>query len=103
MLRHRGEQLAIVLDAFSDATRRIILEELATRQNQSLFEIMTRLVEKHQLSITRQAISKHLRVLEEAELIETAWSGRTKLHSSCIADGKLVVTNWFDAITPKDE
>jgi DNA-binding transcriptional ArsR family regulator len=102
MLRKRDEQLAKVLQAFADSTRRTILEELSLRDDQSLFEIMARLVEKHQLSITRQAISKHLKILEDAELIETAWSGRTKLHTSCIANHTAMLTRWLEDVTPKE-
>ena len=102
MLRKRDDQLAKVLQALADSNRRMILEELSLRDDQSLFEIMARLVEKHQLSITRQAISKHLKVLEDAELIETAWSGRTKLHTSCIANHKELLTLWLEDVTPKE-
>ena len=102
MLRKRDEQLAKVLAALADSTRRTILEELSSRDDQSLFEILARLVEKHQLSITRQAVSKHLKVLEDAGLIETAWSGRTKLHSSCVANNKDVLIHWLEEIAPKE-
>ena len=102
MLSKHDEQLAKVIGALADPTRRTILEELSTRDDQSLFEIMARLVEKHQLSITRQAVSKHLKVLEEAGLISTAWSGRTKLHTSCIADRKDMLIHWLEEIVPEN-
>lgn len=102
MLRKGDEQLAKVLQALADSTRRTILEELSRRDNQSLFEILARLVEKHQISITRQAVSKHLNVLEEAGLIATAWSGRTKLHASCIADRKKLLIRWLEQIMPEN-
>ena len=103
MLRKRDEQLANVIQALADSTRRTILEELSVRDNQSLFEILARLVEKHQLSITRQAVSKHLKVLEETGLIETAWSGRTKLHTSCVSDSKELLIHWLEEIVPKEK
>ena len=102
MLRKRDEQLAKVLQAIADSTRRTILEELSQRDDQSSFEILARLVEKHQLSITRQGVSKHLKVLEDAGLIATAWSGRTKLHSSCIADSKELLIHWLEDIMPEN-
>ncbi len=102
MLRKHDELLAKVLQALADSTRRTILEELSKRDDQSLFEILARLVEKHQLSITRQAVSKHLKVLEDAGLIATAWSGRTKLHASCIADSKDLLIHWLEDIVPKN-
>ena len=103
MLRKRDEQLAKVLHAFGDATRRTILEELSQRDAQSLFEILARLVEKHQLSITRQAVSKHLKVLEHAGLITTAWKGRTKMHTSSIGDNKDLLVDWLEEIMPDDD
>ena len=99
MLRKRDEQLGRVIQALADSTRRTILEELSQRSEQSLFEILARL---HQLSITRQAVSKHLKVLEDAGLIETVWSGRTKLHTSCVADSKEMLLHWLEDITPEN-
>ncbi len=46
-----------------------------------LFEIRTRLATKHGLGSSRQAISQHLEVLEEAGLVRTRRDGRYKLHS----------------------
>ena len=102
MLRKRDEELAKVLQALADSTRRTILEELSQRDDQSLFEILARLVEKHQLSMTRQAVSKHLNVLEDAGLIATAWSGRTKLHASCIAEPKELLIHWLEEVMPEN-
>ena len=69
-----------VYRAIADPTRRAILDELIDRDGQSLFEICTRLVMKHQISLSRQAISQHLDVLEAVGLISTQRHGRTKLH-----------------------
>lgn len=102
MLRKRDEQLGRVIQALADSTRRTILEELSQRSEQSLFEILARLVERHQLSITRQAVSKHLKVLEDTGLIETVWSGRTKLHTSCVADSKEMLLHWLEDVTPEN-
>ncbi len=102
MLRKHDEQLAKVFQALADSTRRTILEDLSERDDQSLFEIMARLVEKHQLSITRQAVSKHLKVLEDAELVEIAWKGRTKLHKSCISEHKELLVHWLERIMPEN-
>src|SRR5206468_918599 len=54
--------------ALADPTRRAILDELTERNDQTLFEICGRLTMKHGLSSSRQAISQHLAVLEEAGL-----------------------------------
>lgn len=69
-----------LFDALGDPTRRLILDELATRNGQPLFEVCSRLMTKHALGITRQGVSHHLRVLEQAGLITTRRDGRTKLH-----------------------
>ena len=55
--------------ALADPTRRAILDELSDRNGQTLFEICARLAMKHGLSSSRQAISQHLDVLEEAGLL----------------------------------
>lgn len=69
-----------VFKALADPTRRKILDELAEEDPQSLFEICTRLTMKHGIGSTRQAISQHLAVLEDAGLVRTERQGRYKLH-----------------------
>ena len=59
-----------VFKALADPTRRTILDELAERDGQTLFEICAGLATKHSLGSTRQAISQHLDVLEDAGLID---------------------------------
>ncbi len=66
--------------ALADPTRRTILDELTDRDGQTLFEICGRLTMKHGIGATRQAISQHLQVLEEAGLVRTRRSGRYKFH-----------------------
>lgn len=56
------------------------MDELAEEDPQSLFEICTRLTMKHGIGSTRQAISQHLAVLEDAGLVRTERQGRYKLH-----------------------
>jgi len=69
-----------VYQALADPTRRKILDELADRDDQTLFEICARLAMKHRLTSSRQAISQHLDVLEAAGLIITRREGRYKFH-----------------------
>ena len=57
--------------AIADRTRRTILDELVDRSGQSLFELGARLIMKHGINSSRQAISQHLDVLEAAGLIRT--------------------------------
>jgi DNA-binding transcriptional ArsR family regulator len=72
--------VADVFRALDDETRRLILDELAARDGQTLFEICSVLVSRHGLGSTRQAISQHLAVLEEAGLVVTERRGRSKFH-----------------------
>ena len=67
--------------ALADPTRRAILDELTDRDDQTLFEICSRLVTRHGIGASRQAISQHLEVLEDAGLIRTRRSGRYKFHT----------------------
>ncbi|QBI18457.1 ArsR family transcriptional regulator [Egibacter rhizosphaerae] len=69
-----------VFKALADETRRLILDELATRDGQTLFEICSLLIARHGINSSRQAISQHLTVLESAGLVTVQWRGRSKLH-----------------------
>ena len=70
----------LLLKALADPTRARILDELVDRDGQTLFEICARLAAKHGITPTRQAISQHLAVLEDAGLLHSERSGRYKLH-----------------------
>jgi DNA-binding transcriptional ArsR family regulator len=63
-----------VFKALADAGRRQLLDALHADNGQSLSELC------EQLDMTRQAVSKHLRILEQANLVATFWRGREKLH-----------------------
>lgn len=69
-----------VFRALADPTRRAILDELQDRNGQTLFELCVRLISKHGLGSTRQAVSQHLDVLEAAGLVITRREGRYKFH-----------------------
>ncbi len=66
--------------AIADPTRRAILDELVERDGQSLFELCSRLIMKHGISSSRQAISQHLELLESAGLVVARREGRYKFH-----------------------
>jgi DNA-binding transcriptional ArsR family regulator len=63
-----------VFKALADASRRGLLDRLRVENGQTLNELCVR------LSMTRQAVSKHLAILQEANLVATVWRGREKLH-----------------------
>ncbi len=63
-----------VFKALADASRRKLLDELHKRGGQTLGELC------QHLDMTRQAVTKHLAILEAANLVATLWRGREKLH-----------------------
>lgn len=69
-----GNDRDLVFAALGDACRRLLLDRLRQRNGQTI----TALAEG--LAITRQAVSKHLAVLEAAGLVVTRRHGREKLH-----------------------
>ena len=89
----------LVFKALADPTRRLILQELAVRDSQSLFQLVVRLIDAHHRSITRQGVSKHLALLESAGLLETHWHGKTKMHSLNRAPLRKVLGAWIDRVS----
>ena len=63
-----------VFKALADVSRRELLDRLYGRGGQSLNELC------QGLEMTRPAVAKHLRILEEANLVSVQWKGREKLH-----------------------
>ena len=68
-----------IFKALGDSTRRLILDELSERNEQSLYELTVRLITNHNLSITRQGISKHLSLLEDAGLVKSERKGKYRV------------------------
>jgi len=63
-----------VFKALADPTRRKLLDRLHAENGQTLGELCER------LAMTRQAVTKHLALLEDANLVATVRRGREKLH-----------------------
>ncbi len=63
-----------VFKALADASRRLLLDRLHARNGQTLLELC------NGLDMTRQAVTKHLAILEDANLVATIKHGREKLH-----------------------
>ncbi|MGW1770880.1 ArsR/SmtB family transcription factor [Streptomyces sp. NPDC002104] len=80
--------------ALADPTRRTILDELAEKSGQTLFEICSRLTMKHRLGLSRQGVSQHLAVLEAAGLVETRREGRYKFHDLNTAPLRQIAERW---------
>lgn len=63
-----------VFKALADPSRRRLLDQLRRENGQTL----TALCEH--MDMTRQAVTQHLQLLEEANLVAVVWQGREKLH-----------------------
>jgi DNA-binding transcriptional ArsR family regulator len=83
-----------VFKALADPTRRAILDELQERNGQTLFELCVRLISRHGLSSTRQAVSQHLDVLEDAGLVVTRRQGRYKFHDLDTTPLRAITDRW---------
>jgi DNA-binding transcriptional ArsR family regulator len=66
--------LDAVFKALADPSRRALLDRLRAENGQTLNDLCAR------QTMTRQAVSKHLGLLEEANLVATVKRGREKLH-----------------------
>ncbi len=89
----------ILFQALAHPARRILLEELAARNDQSLFELTVRLITDHGLAMTRQAVTKHLAVLREAGLVTTTVQGRTTVHHLDTSP-LTAARQWMDSLPP---
>ena len=63
-----------VFKALADESRRLLLDRLHARNGQTLLELCDG------LAMTRQAVTKHLAILEAANLVTSLKHGREKLH-----------------------
>src|SRR3954447_19797188 len=63
-----------VFKALADVSRRKLLDVLFKHNGQTLGELC------EHLDMTRQAVTKHLVILEQAHLVAIVWRGREKLH-----------------------
>ncbi|HUY78542.1 MAG TPA: metalloregulator ArsR/SmtB family transcription factor [Ktedonobacterales bacterium] len=75
--------------ALADPSRRQLLDSLRARNGQSLRELCAG------LDMTRQSVSKHLAVLEAANLVTTIWRGREKLHYLNAAPINDIAERWI--------
>lgn len=63
-----------VFKALADESRRNLLDRLRDQNGQSLSRLC------NGLDMSRQAVTKHLKILETANLVSVKWRGREKLH-----------------------
>jgi DNA-binding transcriptional ArsR family regulator len=69
-----SEAVNDVFRALADPSRRGLLDALFKRNGQTLSELC------NGMAMTRQAVTKHLALLEGANLVAVVWRGREKLH-----------------------
>jgi DNA-binding transcriptional ArsR family regulator len=84
-----------VFQALAAPVRRLIVDELREHNGQTLFEICSRLVMRHQITLSRQAVSQHLEVLEQAGLVHTRREGRYKFHDLDLGPLRHAVEGWL--------
>jgi len=88
----------LLFKALADPTRRALVEELATRDGQTLFELYTRMIMRRNSTMTRQGFSKHLALLERAGLLRIEWGGREKRHFLDRTPLEQLQRSWLPAV-----
>lgn len=79
-----------IFRALADPSRRTLLDSLNARNGQALGELCG------QLEMARQSVSKHLAILEAANLVTTVWRGREKLHYLNAEPINAIAERWID-------
>jgi DNA-binding transcriptional ArsR family regulator len=79
-----------VFRALADPTRRFLLDRLFKRDGRTLTQL------ESGLDMTRFGVMKHLRVLEDADLVVTRRRGREKLHFLNPVPIRLIHDRWID-------
>src|SRR5436189_5616853 len=82
-----------VFKALAAASRRKLLDELRKENGQTLSELC------EHLDMTRQAVTKHLVLLEKANLIAIVWRGREKLHYLNLMSLHEIYERWIGKYT----
>jgi DNA-binding transcriptional ArsR family regulator len=82
-----------VFKALADPTRRALLDRLYERDGRTLTEL------ESQLEMTRFGVMKHLRLLEDAGLVVSRKSGRTRLHFLNPVPIRQIHDRWIDKYT----
>ena len=83
-----------IFKALADPCRRELLDRLTEENGQSLGALCKR------MSISRQGVTKHLGILEEANLVVTVWRGREKLHYLNPAPIQQIHQRWIGKFEP---
>ncbi len=87
------EELGDVFKALADPTRRFLLDLLFERDGRTLTEL------ESELEMTRFGVMKHLKVLEDANLVVRRRSGRSTLHFLNPVPIAQISARWIDKYT----
>lgn len=79
-----------VFKALADPSRRKLLDQLHESNGQTLGQLC------QHLDMTRQAVTKHLALLQAANLVVPLWDGRQKLHYLNPAPLRQISERWID-------
>ncbi|QHQ60186.1 helix-turn-helix domain-containing protein [Anaerocolumna sedimenticola] len=79
-----------IFNALGDKSRRYLLDLLYERNGQSLTELSSK------LDMSRQAVTKHLKILESANLVIPVWKGKEKLHYLNPVPLRLIYSRWIN-------
>lgn len=82
------DNMDIVFKALADSNRRMLLDKLYRKNGQTLNELC------EQMAMTRQSVTKHLLILEEADLVVVEWKGRYKYHYLNVAPIGEIYDRW---------
>jgi len=85
-----------IFKALGDSTRRLIIDELSERNELTLYDLTARLIMKHNLTISRQGIAKHLSVLEDAGLVQSIRKGKYRVLIFNNEPLKDLLTGWIE-------
>jgi len=79
-----------VFKALADGSRRQLLDRLRSDNGQTLGQLC------QHLDMTRQAVTKHLKLLEQAQLVVPVWRGREKFHYLNPVPIHEIADRWID-------
>ena len=84
----------LIFKALADPSRRALLDRLHQNNGQTLGHLC------RDLKMSRQAVSKHLRLLIHSGLVVPLWRGREKLHYLNPAPIKQITERWLEKYPP---
>lgn len=85
----------LLYKALADPTRRLMLDALSERNEQTLYELTVRLIMRHDVAISRQAMAKHIDVLERAGLVRSEKRGKYRVLVFNDEPLRTVVNRWL--------